>query len=448
MALRNLYSKANHLILLSLFCVFIAFTFWIEPAWAAGGEQHEKVVSLLFGLFVVIVAGRLGADVAVRFKQPEVMGELVVGIILGNLSLIGIDWGDAIKSEQTLRMLGELGVVLLLFAVGLETELNHMLKVGKSALIVGIIGVVCPSLLGVGVASWFVPDARFVEHLFVGAILCATSVGITARVLAELKLLDTIESRIVLGAAVIDDVLGLLILAVVTKLVSSAASGQELEYFSILMILLKSVLFLVLAVYLGRRLVPYGFRYAGVLRAHGVLLSTALAICFGFSFLASIVGLAPIIGAFAAGLVLDPLVYMNPEKEGMNEKIDDLLKPILSLLVPLFFVLMGAQVNLSTFFNGDIIFFAVSLTLAAILGKQLCGYGVLEKGVDRVFIGLGMIPRGEVGLIFAAQGAALFIDGHAVVSETTFSVCVFMVMVTTMISPIMLTRRARSRSHS
>lgn len=404
------------------------------PAFASGGGA---VLPVLAGLVIVIVAAKLGGELFERLRQPAVLGELVVGVVLGNLGLAGLHGLDFLKSDPGLALLAELGVILLLFQVGLETDLDEMLAVGWSSLLVAVLGVIAPFLLGWGVAVWFVPEESTLAHAFLGATLCATSVGITARVLQDLGKSQTREARIVLGAAVIDDVLGLLVLAVISGLIVAADTGVALSAAGILWILGKAAAFLLGAVLAGRWLSPRMFQWGARLRGHGVLFATALVFCFGLAFLSGELGLAPIVGAFAAGILLDPLHYRHFVERGEDE-LDDLVKPLSWLLVPIFFVLMGIRVDLQTFRDPAVLGFASVLTLAAIAGKMACALGVLERGVDRISVAVGMIPRGEVGLIFAAIGATLKVGGVPVIAPRIFSAIVIMVIVTTLLTPPLL----------
>lgn len=404
------------------------------PAFAAGGGA---VLPVLAGLVLVIVGAKLGGELFERLKQPAVLGELVVGVLIGNLGLFGLHALEFLKTDPGLAILGEIGVILLLFQVGLETDLDEMLAVGWSSLLVAVLGVVAPFLLGWGVAVWFVPEESTLAHAFLGATLCATSVGITARVLQDLGKSQTREARIVLGGAVIDDVLGLLVLAVISGLIVAADTGEKLSSGAILLIIVKAAVFLVGAVLVGRWLSPLLFRWAGRLRGHGVLFATALVFCFGLAYLSGLLGLAPIIGAFAAGILLDPLHYRHFLDRGDHE-LDELVKPLSWLLVPVFFVLMGIRVDLATFRDPAVLGFAAVLTLAAVVGKMACALGVVERGVDRLSVAVGMVPRGEVGLIFAAIGSTLKVGGIPVISPKIFSAIVIMVIVTTLLTPPVL----------
>jgi Kef-type K+ transport system membrane component KefB len=402
---------------------------------APPGDHGSPVIPELLAIVTILASAKLGGDLMVRLRQPEVLGELLVGIVLGNLTLIGVDAFAFLRHDQVLTILSELGVVLLLFEVGLHTTVPDMMKVGASALLVAVLGIIAPFVLGWGVGVLFVPEADRSVHIFLGATLTATSVGITARVLNDLKRLDAQEAKIILGAAVIDDVLGLMVLATISGMIVAAQTGAGLDVASVLQILGLSIGFLIIAVVVGRLLLPFLFRLVAALRSQGVLLATSLILCFGFAYLAAIAGLAPIVGAFTAGLILEPEHYQNLSARDNDVTIEELVSPIITLLVPIFFVIMGARVNLRDFARWELLGFAACLTLAAIIGKQVCSLGVLEKGLDRIAVGLGMIPRGEVGLIFASIGASLTLHGKPVIDSSTYGAVVIMVVVTTLATP-------------
>ena len=405
---------------------------------APGEEGTLDVAGMLLALIIVLVAAKIGGEIFVRLKQPAVLGELVMGMVVGNLYLAGIHGFEFIRSNGPVEILAEIGVILLLFQVGLESDLGKMMKVGSSALLVATLGVIAPFFLGWGVAAFFLPSESVYVHLFIGATLCATSVGITARVFLDLGRIQTSEARIVLGAAVIDDVQGLVILAVVSGIISAANSGAaSLSTWAIMLIVLKATAFLFGALIIGKWLTPKVFRFASRLKSSDILLTTCLGICFVFGYLAKIIDLAPIVGAFAAGLILEEVHWRKFTERG-EHSILELIKPLTCFLVPIFFVRMGAGVELAAFTNPAVLGFAGVLTIAAIAGKQICGLGVLQKGVDKLSVGIGMIPRGEVGLIFAAIGSKLMLDGHPVVQPATFSAVVIMVVITTMITPPLL----------
>jgi Kef-type K+ transport system membrane component KefB len=414
------------------------------PAVAAGASQGEGFLSVLGALVLMLLGARLSGALFERFGQSPVLGELLVGIVIGNLGLIGIPWLDGVADEAGIDLLAQIGVLFLLFKVGVESDIGKMMAVGASAFLVAVLGVVAPMVLGFFCSRAFFPDHDPLTHWFVGATLCATSVGITARVLADLGRTDSTEGRIILGAAVIDDVLGLLVLAVVAGLIGAADQGRPFEAGSVALIVAKALIFLAGAVVLGRWLSHQTFRLATRLPGGGVLLSVALGFCFALAWLAGAVGLAPIVGAFAAGLVLDEVHYRDLRaRDRKNRTVSELLEPLETFLVPVFFVLMGMRVDLSVFAQGGVAGFALLLTVAAIIGKQVCSLGVLERGADRLAVGLGMIPRGEVGLIFASIGATLTIGSERVIDDAVFSAVVIMVALTTLVTPPLVVWRLR-----
>lgn len=417
-----------------------------------GSASHGLEPVVLAGIAAMLVVAKLSGELFERAGQPAVLGELLGGIVLGNLALLGFNGAESFKTNEIIAALAQLGVIILLFQVGLESNIAQMLEVGWSSLAVAVAGVIAPFLLGWGVAAYFVPDGSQLEHFFIGATLCATSVGITARVLKDLGQLSRRESRIVLGAAVIDDVLGLLILAVIAGTIKAAQTGTSLAILDVTLIAVKSVAFLVGSILIGHFLVPKVFHHAGRLQGNGVLLAISISFCFLLAWVASVVGLAPIVGAFAAGLVLDE-AHFESFRSREELRLEQLLVPVSGILVPLFFVLMGFKVDLRAFTRPDLILYAAALTAAAILGKQICALAVLERNLNRLAIGIGMIPRGEVGLILAGIGATLTLpNAHGVsepvVGSVTFGAVVLMVIATTLITPPLLKWTMGARTES
>src|SRR3989440_12343316 len=362
-----------------------------------GGAVGGLDPAVLLSVAVMLVVAKLGGELFARLRQPAVLGELAGGILLGSLSLFGVAWVDSLRADAVVGALAEIGVIILLFEVGLGSNVREMLSVGWSSLLVSTLGVVATFALGFGASALFFRGAPALAHVFVAATLCATSVGITARVLRDLGRLQTREASVILGAAVIDDVMALLILAVVAGAIRADAAGQSLALSDFGLIALKAVAFLLGALLAGHYVVPQLFRGAGRFEGRGVLVASAVAFCLLMAWVSSLVGLAPIIGAFAAGLVLDE-VHFEPFARRGERTLEELLAPVGALLVPVFFVLMGMKVDLRVFARPEVIGFALALTAAAVLGKQACALGT-GRGVNRLAVGAGMMPRGEVSLI-------------------------------------------------
>jgi Kef-type K+ transport system membrane component KefB len=400
----------------------------------AQAGHHDPVTPIVLALAVILAAAKLAGHLAVRIGQPAVLGELVAGVALGSFDLIGVGWFHAIETDATIEILARLGIIILLFEVGLESTVRDMLKVGLPSLLVAVLGVAAPFALGWGVGVLLLPDRSVYVHAFLGAMLTATSVGITARVLQDLGRSQSAEARVILGAAVIDDVLGLVILAVVGGVIAAADQGGVLSQSEVALILGKAVAFLFGALALGVYLSPKVFGLASRLRGKGVLLVTALVFCFSLAYLAALIGLAPIVGAYAAGLILEDVHFRDFVNRG-EQQLEHLVHPISTFLVPVFFVIMGMRVDLAAFARVEVLGLAAILTMAAIVGKQACSLGALGRSLDQLSIGIGMIPRGEVGLIFANIGLGLSIAGQPIVDGDIFSAVVIMVIVTTMVTP-------------
>lgn len=431
--------------------VFTAATLGLVLASAArassGAPGSLDMLPVLAALALILVLARLGGALFESFQLPAVLGELSAGIVLGNLGLVGFHGFDGLRSLPVVEAMAQLGVLFLLFRVGLESDVAKMAAVGLSATLVAVLGVVAPMLLGLGVSQMFLGEHHLLSHWFVGATLAATSVGITARVLGDLGRATSVEGRIILGAAVIDDVLGLVVLAVITGLIEAAGAGRAFDAMGLAAIIGKALGFLAVAVVVGRWLSSVTFRFAARLPGEGLLLSFGVAFCFLVSYLAGKAGLAPIVGAFAAGLVLEDVHYQAlRDRDTHKRDLHHLLEPVASFLVPVFFVLMGMGVDLSVFAQPGVLAFAAALTAAAVLGKQVCSLGALGPGVDRFAVGLGMIPRGEVGLIFASIGRTLTIGDTRVVDDMVYSAVVVMVAITTLVTPPLLVWRMKPRS--
>ncbi|MCS7466356.1 cation:proton antiporter [Stieleria sp. ICT_E10.1] len=444
-------------------------------------EDHQLSFSpILLELGIIIVLAASGRWVAERVGQSSVLGELLIGTLLGNIGVwLGIPFftlvmnlGDIIPlfsevwlsgesvplaAEQifgadavnqhgrTARLItivtgeegpryiamgfaiwlfSELGVILLLFMVGLESQVDDMLAVGWRALLVAVVGVTIPFVLGYFASRWLLPESPVVAHLFLAATLCATSVGITARVLQDFKKTQTREAKIILGAAVIDDILGLILMTVVV----GVASTGEVDVLKISKIGLLSTLFLVAIILCGGKFVGWMIPVFTTFGGRHLKLLFPLALAFLLAWVAGIIGLAPIVGAFAAGLILREDHFKFDSQHSM----EGLIAPLEKIFAPIFFVLMGMQVDLRSFTDINTLWLALGLSVVAIVGKLACGI-VSGRGADRWTIGLGMIPRGEVGLIFASIGR-----GFGVLSGSLFSAVVAMVIVTTLMTPVLL----------
>jgi Kef-type K+ transport system membrane component KefB len=411
-----------------------------SPAAGAGLD----LMPVLLAVVLILVGAQLGGALFSRIGQPPVLGELLAGVLIGNLGLFGWHGLEGLRQMPALEMLAQIGVLFLLFDVGLGTNVAQMMAVGASSMLAATLGVIAPIGLGFLVARGFFPAHHPLSHWYVGAALCATSVGITARVLADLGRTASREGRVILGAAVIDDVLGLMVLAVLKGVVESVAGGRAFDAGSVLVILAKAIVFLTVAIVLGRRFSKRVFQLGALLPGAGALLPLAIAFCFLMSWLAGLVGLAPIVGAFAAGLVLDEVHYRElRSRDAAGRDVQTLLEPLARFLVPVFFVLMGMRVDLSTFGAGPALGFTAALVVVALLSKQACSLGVIDRQTDRLAVGLGMIPRGEVGLIFASIGSTLVIAGEPVVSPLVYSSVVAMVAVTTLLTPPLLAWRLK-----
>jgi Na+:H+ antiporter len=463
--------------MLSLLLTLHAKSFPLLFAFFASGElsHADPVVPILIASIFITLGAALGGLLMKWLKQPAVLGELLVGLLAGNLgyyfgnpAVTVLREGDNLSriaalaltqpvtlSEATHRVLApgphtdliasllsgpqgqsyiyvysfidvvsRLAILVLLFLVGLEISLVEMKRVGKYASYVAILGIVLPMFLGMGTMKFLHPNSTLAADLFIGGILTATSVGITARVLRDLGRDRTEEARIILGAAVIDDVLCLIVLAVVSGL---AVTGT-ISIASIAITTGKAALFLVASLGIGIWLTPKLVRRLATTGVQNLKLLFGVSFALLFAWLANVAELATIVGAFAAGMVLNS--FFDQEIEGAS--LHELLSPLESLVVPLFFVWMGIQVKLETMANKDVLIAGLALTVVAIAGKVAAGWGC-PPTLNRLAVGFGMMPRGEVGLIFAGIG-----KGIGVVDEGLFSAVVLLVMVTTVLAPIML----------
>lgn len=439
--------------------------------------QTDPASSIIFWGTLILFFGILGRYVAKRVGQPGVLGELLMGVLIGN----GCYWGgmqlmvilrdstavfsviqqmlsgvslseaahiaipDAGFAKQVIKAmsgpngnqwititfvvdaLSRYGVIFLLFMVGLESSLEDLKKTGKESIRVAIIGVFAPIVLGLLLMKFILPQGSFSTALFVAAALSATSVGITARVLQDMNKLNTREARTILGAAMIDDVLGLVILAVVSAMVVCG----HINIFIVARILFFAVIFFPLALWIGPTMLRKMITFVSFVDPWEAKLLASFIFVMCFSWLATLVHMSTIIGAFVAGIILHEGFFESRERELKNPlSIKNLLTPFESIFAPLFFMLIGIQVRLETFLDWNVLIFAGCLIVAAILGKLLSGLGGSRKD-DRMLIGIGMLPRGEVGLVFASVGKTM-----GVIPEALFSAVVLMVVVTTFVTPI------------
>lgn len=392
-----------------------------------------SVTDVLLDILIVLVAAKIAAEIAERLNIPAVVGEIIAGVLIGSsvLNLVGAD--------KTLQVLGELGVILLLLGVGMEMDLGELGAVGRASMSVAVVGVVVPMVGGYAVASALGHSSN--QSLFIGAALSATSVGITARVFSDLRALATVEARTVLGAAVADDVLGLVILTVVVRLVSEGS----VSIIDVAGIVLVAVGFLVVTATLGSKLAPGFFQFLDRhAKSAGTLVAVALAFTLAFAELANAAKLAPIVGAFVAGLALS--------RSSAKDRIQRELAPVGHLLIPVFFLGIGIDAQVQTFAKPEVLGIAAGLFVVAIIGKIVAAVGVFGSPGDKWLIGIGMIPRGEVGLIFATIGL-----NEGILGENLYAALLLVVLLTTVITPPILRwrlarirsqRRARPDSHA
>ncbi|HET7925901.1 MAG TPA: cation:proton antiporter, partial [Rhodanobacteraceae bacterium] len=375
---------------------------------------------ILLSVFVIFVAAQVGAEIAQRLKLPGVVGEIVAGCLIGP-SVLGWLEAEQIAQGTPLDVLSEVGVVLLLFAVGLETRLDDLRKVGRSAFLVGVLGVIVPFVLGTFWAHYEGFD--WTKSLFVAAAFVATSAGITARVLQELGALQRIESRVILGAAVIDDILAMLLLGVVTSL----QNGGGVDVVSIALVLAQAIAFVAIIGWVGTRVARRKGHW--IERPVNPLspLTITLAICLGLAFLSTEFGLAAIIGAFLAGMIAS--------ETRKREELEHQTQPLLAFLTPFFFVVTGAKIDIGVFASGTALWMLLVVTVIAVLSKLAGGFlGAMSLGRrGATIVGVGMVPRGEVGVVIASLGLA-----GGVFSGEIYAVIVAMSLLTSVITPPVL----------
>jgi Kef-type K+ transport system membrane component KefB len=378
-----------------------------------------EIAELLLALLAIFAAAKLFGELAERIGQPAVLGEMVGGVVIGVSGLRLINPHDPL-----LHVLAELGVLLLLFLIGLETNIQRLLSVGGASSAVALAGVILPFAAGYGVGMWLgYPTA---VSVFLGAALTATSVGITARVLSDLGHLKSDESQVILGAAVVDDILGLVLLSVV----SAMAAGRNLTVIGVGKTFGIAFGFVFLAIVVGSVLAPRLIALITRLRVAKALFFASIMFAFALAYLADVAGSAVIIGAFAAGLVL--------ARTDRGREIEHEVYDVAQFFIPIFFVSVGAAVDLKAlnpFNTGTRQFFVLGLllTVVAIAGKLVAGFAAFGRPLRKIVIGVGMIPRGEVGLIFAQLGLTA-----GLLSTGLYSSVAMMVMATTFVAPPLL----------
>ena len=411
------------------------------------------LASVLLSLIVVYLAAKLGGELCARINLPAVLGELVGGVIVGVsalhlivfpegggevqsllMNLVGMTSGLSPESllkvfqgeSEVISVLAELGVIILLFEIGLESDLKELIRVGPQAAIVAVVGVVAPFAVGTaGLIALFGIDT--IPAVFAGAALTATSIGITAKVLAEMQQLSSKEGQIIIGAAVLDDVLGIIVLAVVASL----AKTGEIEILNVVYLIAGAATFLVGSILIGRLLSPYFVMVVNQMRTRGQVLISSLIFAFVLAYIAAAIQLEAILGAFAAGLIL--------AETSKHKELEEQISPIADMLVPIFFIVVGARTDLSVLnplepANRAGLVIASFLVVVAVVGKVIAGFAIFgQPGINRLAVGVGMIPRGEVGLVFAGVGAA-----SGVLTEALDAAIIVMVIVTTFVAPPLL----------
>ncbi|MBE9156887.1 cation:proton antiporter [Nodosilinea sp. LEGE 06152] len=411
------------------------------------------LASVLLSLIVVYLAAKIGGELCARINLPAVLGELVGGVIVGVsalhlivfpeggvevpsllMKLVGMTAGQSPEGllrvfqgeSEVISILAELGVIILLFEIGLESDLKELIRVGPQAAMVAVVGVVAPFAAGTaGLIALFGIDT--IPAVFAGAALTATSIGITAKVLAEMQQLSSKEGQIIIGAAVLDDVLGIIVLAVVASL----AKTGEIEILNVVYLIAGAATFLVGSILIGRLLSPYFVMVVNQMRTRGQVIISSLIFAFVLAYIAAAIQLEAILGAFAAGLIL--------AETSKHKELEEQISPIADMLVPIFFITVGARTDLSVLnplepANRAGLIIASFLVVVAIIGKVIAGFVIFgQPGINRLAVGVGMIPRGEVGLVFAGVGAA-----SGVLTESLDAAIIVMVIFTTFLAPPLL----------
>jgi Kef-type K+ transport system membrane component KefB len=399
----------------------------------ASSSTPDGVSRAALCLAVILLAANLGGHLAVRTGQVAVLGELLAGVMLGNAP--GFDVLRWIREDPSIDMFARFGALLLLFDVGLELTVREVATTGRSALLVAVLGTVASFLCGTLASLLLRAGASTYSHVLIGAALTATSVGITARVLRDLNKTRSPAGRTILGAALIDDVLGLIVLTLVTGWISAAGARGGVSIVAVSWLIVKAAAFFIAAFVIGRLMAPALFAITAKLKTSGAQLALGLSLCFVHAWVADAIGLAPIVGAFTAGLILEDVHSERFVARG-ERSLRELVEPVSSFLVPVFFVVMGSRVELRALANGPALALAAALTVAAVLGKVACA-AAASRG-QRLCIATGMIPRGEVTLIYASFGVSAIAGGRTILDAAAYSALVLVVIATTLLTPAAL----------
>lgn len=403
-----------------------------------GAVASDPVSRLGLGIAIILVAAKLGGEVAIRLKQSSVLGELLAGILLGTLPL---RFFTEMRVDPYVDMLARLGVLVLLFQVGLESTVREVVQVGGPSAAVAVLGTVGTLVAAGAAAVLALPHASLLVQAFVAASMTATSIGISARVLRDSGASRRREAHAILGASVIDDVIGLVVLAILTGIVAHRATGAALTPWCVVWLVVKTLGFLALAIVLGMRLSGPLFRLTARLRGSGALLATGLSFCFVLAWASNAIGLSPIVGAFTAGLILEESHSATFVERG-EPSLAERMEPISAWLVPMFFVLMGMRADLRALLHPQTLLLAAVLTAGALVGKLACALGA-PRGTDRLAVAFGMLPRGEVSLVFANLGLSM-----AILDGGQYSALVTAVVLTTLVTPAALRSRLARTSQA
>jgi Kef-type K+ transport system membrane component KefB len=397
-------------------------------------EPQVDIFSILPGIIIVLAAATLGGALAKRLGLPEVLGELSMGIFLGNLGLFG-GWQffNLVREMPFLRVLGDVGALILLLSVGLHTDLRAMIKVGVSSLAVAALGVIAPAGLGFLTCQLIIPDASMYTKLFLVAALCVNSAGIVIRVFTESGKLDTPEARIVVAATLLDAIFIFILVGVLSGIVQVGRFHAT----NVFRMGGLAAFFLLFIVIVSLRYGQWLGDFATKRLPESVKVVAVVTACFFLAYLAGAIGMSPIVGAFGAGLLLRDIRAKDPE--GVEWSIEEMLGPAYFTLVPIFFVFLGTRVRLESFLDKEAVLAGIAITIVAVLGKLAAGLGVREKGINRLLVGVGMIPRAEMALIVASMGLAA-----GVFDPPVYSAIIIMTVLTSLLGLPFLRRLLHS----